>query len=654
MRASWVTGMKSASGSNGCLPRCGLTENTLSGASSQVWPSGALFATGSAPMFWLPPGRFSTTTGCGHCNPALSARAMVSGEPPGVSGTMMRTGLSGKPCAWATVETRAARPAASHLLMSSSARFRAHSLPIRMRGIRCPFTEEEVMLTPEELAQLSPAESLFPSPIPVQFVSSDEYMPAPQSAKQREFEARIKESGAQLAKKHGMSRRKFFKTAGGMAAAFAAMNEVHAKGSQAIYEVGRNETTDLELAQARADSLKNQFVMDMHTHFLREGTPIKTFIAQRETVGKAGWNPALKEKPQTIDDLMFPNYVKEIFLDSDTKVACISGSYSVDEKFSFLTNQMKFDAREKVNKEAGARRLYSHAIFTPGHPGWLEKVEEENSRLKPDSWKGYTIGDNTNKHLSKWPFRLDDEKVMYPFYEKLVKWSKENPDRPGLKNVCIHKGLFPPSVERQFPHLVGYCTVADVGQAAKDWPQLNFVIYHSAYRWVAGPGGTASAAWDQLQREGRVDWVSDLAVIPEKFGVKNVYADLGQIFAHSNMAEPRVAAYMLGIMIKGMGADHVVWGTDSLWTGAPQWQIEALRRLEIPEELQKKYGLAPMGPANGPVKSAILGGNNARLYGYTPKMMGSLENDRLAYCNSIYDKHGGERTNLAYGYINKG
>src|SRR5688572_10650034 len=266
MRASCVTGMKSANGSNGCLPRCGLTENTLSGASSQVWPSGALFATRSAPMFWLPPGRFSTTTGCGHCNPALSARAMVSGEPPGVSGTMMRTGLSGKPCAWATVETRAARPAASHLLMSSSARFRAHSLPIRMRGIRCPFTEEEVMLTPEELAQLSPAESLFPSPIPVQFVSSDEYMPAPQSVKQKEFEARIKESGAQLAKKHGMSRRKFFKTAGGMAAAFAAMNEVHAKNGQPLYEVQKNEHVDLDVAQARADSLKNQFVMDMHTH----------------------------------------------------------------------------------------------------------------------------------------------------------------------------------------------------------------------------------------------------------------------------------------------------------------------------------------------------------------------------------------------------
>ena len=166
------------------------------------------------------------------------------------------------------------------------------------------------MLTPEELEKLSGAETLFPSPIPVQFVSSDEYMPSPQSAKQKEFEARIKESGSNLAKKHGMSRRKFFKSAGGMAAAFAAMNEVHAKGGPPLYEIAKGEVTNLDVAQARADSLKNQFVMDMHTHFLREGTPIKNFIAQREAVGKAGWNPALKDKPQTIEDLMFPNYFK--------------------------------------------------------------------------------------------------------------------------------------------------------------------------------------------------------------------------------------------------------------------------------------------------------------------------------------------------------
>ena len=113
--------------------------------------------------------------------------------------------------------------------------------------------------------------------------------------------------------------------------------------------------------------------------------------------------------------------------------------------------------------------------------------------------------------------------------------------------------------------------------------------------------------------------------------MSNVYADLGQIFAHSNMAEPRVAAYMLGIMIKGMGADHVVWGTDALWTGSPQWQIEALRRMEIPDEHPEEVRPRADGSGRRPGEDArSSASNNARLYGYTPKMWAALEDDKLA------------------------
>ena len=82
------------------------------------------------------------------------------------------------------------------------------------------------LLSEEMLAQLAPAEStLFPSPIPVQSVSSDEFLPGPQTPRQREFEKRVKAIGAEMARHHGMSRRAFFKTAAGMAAAFVAMND---------------------------------------------------------------------------------------------------------------------------------------------------------------------------------------------------------------------------------------------------------------------------------------------------------------------------------------------------------------------------------------------------------------------------------------------
>jgi hypothetical protein len=494
------------------------------------------------------------------------------------------------------------------------------------------------LLDPEELSQLLPAEThSYAGPIPTQSVSSDEFMPAPQTAAQRRVEARIKELGSDLAKKQGTTRRQFLQTAAGMAAAFVAMNEVY--GS--VFEVSRAEAQTPERANERSKALSNQFIMDCHTHFLRDDTRIMTFVRQRQAVGKAGWNQALSGKEQTIEDLKFANYYKEIFLDSDTKVALISGSPSDVPQDWFLTNEMKAEARAKVNKEAGSRRMLSHAIFTPGQPGWLEAVDRAIGELKPDSFKGYTIGDNTNKQLSKYPWRLDDEKVVYPFYEKALK--------AGLVNICIHKGLFPPSVEKQFPHLLAHSDMRDVGKAAKDWPKLNFVIYHSGYRFAGG--GTVEEAWSQFERTGRIEWVTDLADIPAKYGVTNVYGDLGQIFAQSTVSDPRVCAAMMGQLVRGLGADHVVWGSDAIWTGSPQWQIEALRRLEIPEDMQKKYGFKPLGPADGPLKSAILGENNARLYKYDRRA--ALANDRIAIAKEVYEKSGPARSNLRYGYVVK-
>ncbi|MGZ8231140.1 MAG: hypothetical protein ACXW2A_14165, partial [Burkholderiales bacterium] len=157
----------------------------------------------------------------------------------------------------------------------------------------------------------------------------------------------------------------------------------------------------------------------------------------------------------------------------------------------------------------------------------------------------------------------------------------------------------------------------------------------------------------QFEKTGRIDWVSDLADIPEKYGVKNVYGDLGQIFAQSTVAEPRLCAAMMGMLIKGLGADQVVWGSDAVWTGAPQWQIEALRRLEIPEDMQKKYGYAPMGEANGKVKNMIFGENSARLYKYDMSRRSELSTDKIALAKATYEKEGPGRTNLRYGFVSK-
>jgi len=139
----------------------------------------------------------------------------------------------------------------------------------------------------------------------------------------------------------------------------------------------------------------------------------------------------------------------------------------------------------------------------------------------------------------------------------------------------------------------------------------------------------------------------------EMRGVNNVYGDLGQIFAQTTMAEPRLAAALMAILMRGLGPERIVWGTDAVWTGSPQWQIESLRRLEIPEEMQKQYGFRPLGPAEGPVKTAIFGGNNARLYKYPLSARAELENDRFAQIKRKYQANGGERSNLVYGYMRR-
>jgi hypothetical protein len=109
----------------------------------------------------------------------------------------------------------------------------------------------------------------------------------------------------------------------------------------------------------------------------------------------------------------------------------------------------------------------------------------------------------------------------------------------------------------------------------------------------------------------------------------------------------------MGMLIKGLGADHVVWGTDALWTGAPQWQIEALRRLEIPEDMRRKHGFGELGPADGPVKRAIFGETSARMYRYDIRKA-EWRTDRFAAIKAGYERAGRDPSNLRYGFVHPG
>src|SRR4029077_1973866 len=107
-------------------------------------------------------------------------------------------------------------------------------------------------LSEEQMCALLPAEeAALPTPIPTQVVSSEEYFPPPQTAEQKEFEARLLAKADALAAKQGLTRPRFFETAAGMAASFVAMNEVYGP----LFEASPAEAATPEMASERAQAL---------------------------------------------------------------------------------------------------------------------------------------------------------------------------------------------------------------------------------------------------------------------------------------------------------------------------------------------------------------------------------------------------------------
>ena len=129
--------------------------------------------------------------------------------------------------------------------------------------------------------------------------------------------------------------------------------------------------------------------------------------------------------------------------------ADLSGSARRTRSDWFLTNEMKIDAREQGQQGSRLAGACSRTRSSrPGMPGWLDDGRRARSRSSSPTRSRATRSATTPTSTSrKHPWRMDDEKLMYPFYEKLVKASKT----PGLKNVCVHKGLFPPSVDAAVP-----------------------------------------------------------------------------------------------------------------------------------------------------------------------------------------------------------
>jgi hypothetical protein len=171
-----------------------------------------------------------------------------------------------------------------------------------------------------------------------------------------------------------------------MAAAFLAMNDIYGP----VFGVGRAEAATPGIADARAEGLAGQFIVDLHTHFIRDdsGPGLQYFAELRERARRSGENPQLGSRLQTLDDLHLNTYLREIWLDSDTKIAALSGAPSDIAQDWLLPNALIADVRRRINAFAGSQRVLSHFIFTPGQPRWLEEIDRGIEELRRDAWKG--------------------------------------------------------------------------------------------------------------------------------------------------------------------------------------------------------------------------------------------------------------------------
>ena len=220
-----------------------------------------------------------------------------------------------------------------------------------------------------------------------------------------------------------------------MAAAFLAMNKVFVS----LYDVSEAEAADPARAAERIEALKGQFIFDDQTHFIRDDFQHEELLGLGLYAGQF-WNPELTLNEQTtLYYYKFENYVRQIFLNSDTSPAVLSGAPFDDPSWWILPNEQIYEAVNMVNTTAGSTRMLGHAVVTPGQPGWMDEVDQVLAERPPARWKLYTIGDPLSAK-TKYPFWLDDEKLMYPFYEKI--------DRAGIWTMCIHKGLMPADYEQ--------------------------------------------------------------------------------------------------------------------------------------------------------------------------------------------------------------
>lgn len=486
------------------------------------------------------------------------------------------------------------------------------------------------------------------SPMPTQVVSNEEILPRPQSEAQKKVEHLIGELSEVRAKKLGLSRRSFMASTMGLATCFLASNKVFGN----CWDVDEAETWEPAAYQEKWPK-GEYFVIDVQTHFTN-GVAIPGFRTM-EFVKNMGFN--LRDD---IESYGFKNFVKEIFFDSETSLVVISGvpgreiNRDKDGKIlegpartpganRVLPSWCMAQARKELNELAGSQRALNQGNLAPNHywnkatnspdkTATLEQMEREIKQYGISSWKWYC---HTDPGLSGNGFQMDDDNAQ---------WFIEESRKRGIRLISVHKGYSYQS--RTLGHLAN---PKDVEKAALRNPDFNFVVYHSAIKHGPNePNWKESNKYDPTT--GDFEWHSVLMDIKKRNPqMKNVYCEVGSFFNVLAVIDPVMAMHGMGKNIKYYGADHVVWGTDCLWWGSPQWAIDAFKRFQISDEMCEKFGYKKITKED---KAKIFGLNAAKLYNIDVKAKRqAFPADALDRLKLAYEDHGGQRENAAYGWV---
>jgi len=463
-------------------------------------------------------------------------------------------------------------------------------------------------------------------PLPTRLVSNEEFPPLPQTAAQRQVEDRILAEAARLAPRLGLSRREFLRRSGGMATSLLAMNAVFGR----FFDVLPIEAADSSAFKGRSGA--PYFIFDVQVHYVSTGyDPTNAEASRKGAVSKGGLlglrrnarrlNPKLESDRGTMDDLAWGTFVKEVFLDSETAIGLISTPPGPYPQEAVVPPKEMTHIRDEINRVTQSRRMLAHGLVSPqlGQAD-LDFMDQQAATLKVDAWKAYTGA--AAKGFDRGWF-LDDEKIAYPMLEKARK--------TGVKRFCVHKGLpLGPVADYNHPR--------DLIKAARDFPDVDFLVYHAGLQSVSGAKST-----------GEIPWTTEFCQMAKKAGSKNIHMELGSTFGQLVTTNPTACAHLLGQLVDAFGSDHVLWGTDSIWYGTPQWQIEAFRRFEIPDALIETHKYARLTRS---VKEQIFGLNAARLFAVDVNAKrNEIPRDYLTRMKMAYLDDGADPSHRWYGWI---